>query len=87
MVAEALCLPPRARVASRLLAIAEQRPPDNDLVKISQADIGEMTGLTRKSTNLHLLALQDASMVELSYRGVRILDRRRLQALIDRHKT
>lgn len=85
MLAEALCLPPRARIAARLLLLAEQWPPSNNFVNISQADLAEMTGLTRKTANLHLLALEDEGIIRLSYRGVQLLDHRRLRALIEAH--
>jgi CRP-like cAMP-binding protein len=82
MLAEALCLPPRARIAARLLLLAEQRPPSNSLVNISQTDLAEMTGLTRKTANLHLLALEESGSIRLSYRGIQLLDHEHLRALV-----
>jgi CRP/FNR family cyclic AMP-dependent transcriptional regulator len=83
MMAEALCLPPAARIAARLIAVAGERRPDCDTARITQADLAEMTGLARKSVNGHLLRLQKANIVRLAYREVRILNQPRLRALID----
>lgn len=85
MVAEALCLPPKARVASRILYIASQRPPECCFAKISQSDLAEMTGVTRISVSRHLLALQSAGIVELNYRGIQIIDPRRLNAIVEEY--
>ncbi len=82
MLVEALFLPPRARIAARLLALVEQRPSSDRVVTISQADLAEMTGLTRKTANQHLLALQGEGAVELAYRGIHVLDHERLRALV-----
>jgi biotin operon repressor len=51
---------------------------------VTQADLAEMTGLSRKSVNGHLLALQRQGLVRLVYRGVEVLDRTRLAAVRDR---
>lgn len=77
--AETLCLPPRARVAARLLSLTDEA---GGSVRISQADLAEMTGLSRKSVNGHLNALQDQALVRLDYRGIEVLAPGRLRALV-----
>jgi CRP/FNR family cyclic AMP-dependent transcriptional regulator len=84
LAAEALSLTPRARIAARLLAIARADGVGTAAATLTQADLAEMTGLSRKSVNGHLLALQRQGVVQLVYRGVEVLDRSRLAALTDR---
>ena len=83
MLAEALFLPPRARIAARLLMLAEQDSPASNLVNIAQADLAEMTGLTRKTANQHLRALEEQGAIRLSYRGIQLLDPECLRALAE----
>ena len=51
---------------------------------MTQADLAEMTGLSRKSVSGHLQALQRQGLVRLAYRGVAVLDRRRLETITQR---
>lgn len=81
MLAEVLFLPPRARIAARLLALADQGPSPKGVVNISQADLAEMTGLTRKTASQHLLAFQEQGFIRLSYRGIQLVDNKQLRGL------
>ena len=49
----------------------------------AQADLAEMTGLTRKTANQHLRALEEQGAVRLSYRGIQLLDPECLRALAE----
>jgi CRP/FNR family cyclic AMP-dependent transcriptional regulator len=81
--AGALCLSPRARVAGRLILLSENRLDGvRDFAEITQADLAEMTALSRKSVNGHLKALQQMKIVIPLYGGVHILDPSRLGALV-----
>lgn len=68
-----LLLPPRARIASRLLTLAI-RPADGGApgVTHSQTDIAEMCGLSRKSVNGHLAAMERAGWIERGYMQIAI---------------
>lgn len=70
LVAQLLMLPPRQRVAARLGQIAE-----GNRVRVRQEDLAEITGLSRKSVNGHLAALEAAGLVERRYAEIRIVDR------------
>jgi CRP/FNR family cyclic AMP-dependent transcriptional regulator len=83
IAAGALSLAPRARVAGRLLLIAQNRLDQTDFVPVTQADLAEMTGLSRKSAHGHLQALRRMRIVEVVYGGVRILDQARLLTLAE----
>jgi CRP-like cAMP-binding protein len=84
LAAEALRLPPRARVAARLLALAREDRAGGVFAAVSQTDLAEMTGLSRKSVNGHLRRLQGEGTVRPGYRGVHLLDRGRLETLVAR---
>ena len=63
-----LLLPPRARIAARLLAQAR-----NDAqVALSQNDLAEMCGLSRKSVNGHLAVMERAGVIERGYMAIHI---------------
>ncbi|WP_085808178.1 Crp/Fnr family transcriptional regulator [Sphingomonas sp. TZW2008] len=68
---------PAARVAWRLLQIA-----DGPEAKIGQADLAELTGLSRKTVNAHLAAFEAAGAITRGYRGVRIVDASALSRMI-----
>lgn len=63
-----LLLPPRARIAARLLAQGRTNPQ----VMLSQNDVAEMCGLSRKSVNGHLAAMERAGLIERGYMAIRI---------------
>jgi CRP-like cAMP-binding protein len=72
-------LPPPRRVAARLALLATR----NDTVAVAQAELAEMTGLSRKTVNIHLRALERAGIIAIEYRRLRVTDRTRLQARAD----
>ncbi len=63
-------LPPSARVAARLVMLAT-----SDTVHVTQAQLAEMTGLSRKTVNLHLRELEEARLIRRDYGAIAVLDR------------
>jgi CRP-like cAMP-binding protein len=83
-LAELIALPPRQRLAARLLLMAAtpahaRRP----VVRLSQAAIGEMIGVTRKTVNAHLAAFERAHLVEARYNHITLRDPQGLQHIAD----
>lgn len=76
-----LALGPRERIATRLLTMMRAGTPA-EVFHISQQALAEMVGLTRKTVNLHLAAMQKAGAVRLEYGKIRILDAAKLQAML-----
>lgn len=72
-----LALPPRARIAARLLVLDE-----DGVARISQADLAELCGLSRKSANAHLAALEIAGAIRRGYATIMLLDRPTLERAI-----
>jgi CRP/FNR family transcriptional regulator, cyclic AMP receptor protein len=74
-LAELIALPPRQRLAARLLIIAgETSPAAAPVVRLSQQALGEMIGVTRKTVNAHLAALEKAQLVKASYNRIVLRD-------------
>lgn len=82
MAAEVAALPPRQRLASRLLMLARGRASPA-VLNINQQGLAEMIGLTRKTVNTHLAVLQREGAVRLDYGRIWIEDVRRLQVVAD----
>lgn len=82
LAAEIICLPPRARIASRLLAISQigGRQAQNS-IKLSQEMLAEMIGVTRKTVNQHLSALEKHGYITVGYGRVTINNISALKAL------
>lgn len=72
MAADLISLAPRQRLAARLLAAAEGQGSAE--IWLSQELLGEMTGLTRKTVNHHLGALERAGLVETGYGRISLCD-------------
>lgn len=72
-----LCLSPRPRVAAQLARLADSE----GVVAATQADVAEMCGLSRKSTNGHILALARNGWVVPLYRSLLVTDTKSLRAL------
>ncbi|HWV13251.1 MAG TPA: Crp/Fnr family transcriptional regulator [Sphingobium sp.] len=73
MLAELMALPPRQRIASRLLAAAVAS--DKGLiVSLSQQTLAEMIGISRKTVNLHLSAFERAGLIRLGYGSIELVD-------------
>ncbi|MDP1631926.1 MAG: Crp/Fnr family transcriptional regulator [Caulobacter sp.] len=77
-LAELTALRPRERLISRLLQLAG---PDG-AVAISQSDLAELIGVTRKAVNGWLGDLATAGLVARGYGVVRVLDGKRLERLL-----
>ena len=70
-------LPPRRRVAARLALLAL----GTDRVAVTQSQLAEMIGLSRKTVNGHLRALERSGAIGLEYGHIAVHDRRRLEAM------
>lgn len=75
LAATMIRLPPPARIAARL-AMLSGKP--GHAVHVTQAQLAELTGLSRKTANTHLRALERDAIVRLDYRSIVVLDRKRL---------
>lgn len=69
LAAQLLALGPRGRIAARLLAFGAAGE-----VMLSQSDLAEMCGLSRKATNEHLAALERIGAIERGYGRIAIID-------------
>jgi CRP-like cAMP-binding protein len=78
LAARLLVLGPAGRVAIRLLQYA-----DGNRVAVSQADLAEMTGLSRKTVNGHLAAFERAGAIGRGYRAITVRDHAMLERLAD----
>lgn len=82
MVADVIALPPRKRIAARLLAIAgNNKIGGNPVLRISQELLGEMMGVTRKTVNSHLIAFERAGLIRLGYGKIEICGRNGLSEI------
>lgn len=68
-LAQMLALPPRARIAARLLLFA-----DEGCAPLSQSDLAEWCGLSRKTANAHLAALEQAGAIVRGYGTIALSD-------------
>ena len=80
--AEAVALPPRQRLAARLLALGRNRAGRAEL-RLTQQALAEMVGLTRKTANLYLAQFQREGLVSLDYSRIRLIDLVGLQRAAD----
>jgi len=69
-------LPPPARVAARLVMLSGS----GARVAVTQSQLAELTGLSRKTVNAHLRALEDEGILARDYRAIVVKDRARLRA-------
>lgn len=76
LVAAAVALPPRQRLAWRLLVLAGAQPDAR--LKLSQQALAEMVGLTRKTVNAYLGEFEREGLVRRAYGGIEVLDLRGL---------
>ncbi|WP_240334373.1 Crp/Fnr family transcriptional regulator [Sphingobium estronivorans] len=85
MAAEVISLRPRERIAARLLAAVDgHRKPMEEpapTIRLSQELLGEMTGLTRKTVNVHLSAFERDGLIEVGYGRITLCDLERLRAV------
>lgn len=68
-LAQLLCLPPVGRIAARLLLLEQ-----DGAVSVTQADLAELTGLSRKVVNGHLGELESAGLIRRSYRRIAVIN-------------
>lgn len=81
MLAQIVALPPRQRVAARLLALAAiTGEPGPVTLSIGQQALGELVGLTRKTVNGLLQDFAKEGLVRLRYAKLEIADIRGLTA-------
>ncbi|ANI79326.1 Crp/Fnr family transcriptional regulator [Sphingobium sp. EP60837] len=85
MAAEVISLRPRERIAARLLAAGEgHRKAMEELmptIRLSQELLGEMTGLTRKTVNVHLSAFEREGLIKVGYGRIKLCDLARLRTV------
>lgn len=79
---EAVALPPRQRLASRLLMLARSRRGSPRLA-LSQQALAEMIGLSRKTVNGLLAEFAREGLIALDYGAVELLDLRRLERVAE----
>lgn len=87
MMVETITLPPRPRIAARLLAMALPHDSGPALIRLSQQMLGEMTGLTRKTINIHLAAFEREGLIVIGYGGLEIRDPAGLRRVAAWHDT
>jgi CRP/FNR family cyclic AMP-dependent transcriptional regulator len=76
IAAEAVALPPRQRLASRLAMLARgaELRGEEPVLRLSQQALAEMIGLTRKTVNGYLAGFEAAGLVRLGYGVIMITD-------------
>jgi len=81
-LAELIALPPRQRLAARLLimaAAADGQP----VVRLTQQAIGEMIGVTRKTLNAYLAGFERDRLVQANYNRIVLKDLAGLRRVAD----
>lgn len=77
---------PHERLAIVLLWLSStadgQEDPDQHLLQISQAMLAQMLALSRQCISKHLQQWKDAGWIAAHYRGLRVVDRTALAALL-----
>ena len=73
-LAELIGLPPRQRLAARLLLMATTEVAGEPTVHLTQHAIGEMIGVTRKTVHTHLAAFERARLLRTRYSRIVLQD-------------
>jgi len=82
--AELVALPPRPRLAARLLALAASKSGRAPVpLAIGQEALAELIGVTRKTVSGILLDFAAQGLVRLGYRNIELLDLRGLAQIAD----
>jgi len=76
LLAQQLTLDPRARIAARLRQVAA-----NGRAQVTQSDLADLTGLSRKAVNGHLATLEAGGLIARAYRRIDVIDAAGLAAL------
>jgi CRP/FNR family transcriptional regulator, cyclic AMP receptor protein len=79
VLTQTLALPPRQRIAARLCMFADA----NGVISISQAELAETLGLTRKTVNGHLASFQRDGLIDCGYGKISLLELERLKEIGD----
>jgi len=78
----------RARVARRLVLLVnsekEQRGPDQMDIPVTQESLAMMLGMSRQSLSKELKFFENAALIKLAYRHIRILSLEKLAALCEK---
>ena len=79
LAAATIHLPPHRRVAARLAMLAAAARPrtygeDGIEVRVTQSQLAELTGLSRKTVNGHLASLARTGVIALHYRHIVVRD-------------
>ena len=91
-VLDSVALPASARLAKTLLHLARMREPalkEGERIdfRLSQSELGSMTGLTRESINKLLGAWREAGWIQLGSRSLELLDPDALERLVSEAET
>jgi len=81
-LAELIALPPRQRLAARLLIMAAA-VDGQPVVRLTQQAIGEMIGVTRKTVNAYLAAFERDRLVQANYNRIVMKDLAGLRRVAD----
>ncbi|MBO9695270.1 MAG: Crp/Fnr family transcriptional regulator [Sphingopyxis sp.] len=73
LIAEFTALPPRQRLAARLLRFATGQKDSHRLL-LAQQDLADMTGLSRKTVNACLSELEARGLIRRKYASIDIVD-------------
>ncbi|HET7333806.1 MAG TPA: helix-turn-helix domain-containing protein, partial [Rhizomicrobium sp.] len=80
LAARMIHFPPERRVAARLVMLADESVSTGPLrIAVNQAQLAEMTGLSRKTVNGHLQKFTRANLVDLEYGTIVLRDISRLR--------
>lgn len=74
VTAETVALPPLQRLASRLLLLSRRAPANQRVLRLSQSNLAELLGLTRKTVNLYLQKLAGEKLIEIGYGRIVLRD-------------
>jgi CRP/FNR family cyclic AMP-dependent transcriptional regulator len=74
-------LAPKARVAARLLFLAGGGARDGVVVRVTQSQLAELTGLSRKTVNGHLATFASRGAVAPGYAGLTLRNLARLRSM------
>jgi CRP/FNR family transcriptional regulator, cyclic AMP receptor protein len=81
-LAELIALPPRQRLAARLLIMAAA-VDGQPVVRLTQQAIGEMIGVTRKTVNAYLAGFERDRLVQANYNRIVLKDLEGLRRVAD----